>query len=139
MELNAEVKDKLFSFSPSIKGKTVWINSRALRFIPDAGELKMGKEYVAKLQLDKLLKVVDKFRAFNFYFKVSEQNYSFDLLPYMPINSNDLNWNRVEGTLKLINAASVEDIQNMFSLKGANKEAKVNVMQIGRASCRERV
>ena len=74
VELNAEVKEKLFSFSPSIKGKTVWINSRTLRFIPDANELKMGKEYSAKLQLDKLLKVEEKFRSFNFYFNVSEQN-----------------------------------------------------------------
>ena len=111
VELNAEVIDKLFTFSPSIKGKTVWINSRTLRFIPDPNELKMGKEYAAKLQLDKLLKVEDKFRAFNFYFNVSEQNYSFDLLPYMPINSNDLNWNRAEGTLKLVNAAPIDDIQ----------------------------
>ena len=136
VELNAEVKEKLFSFSPSIKGKTVWINSRTLRFIPDANELKMGKEYAAKLQLDKLLKVEDKFRAFNFYFNVSEQNYSFDLLPYMPINSNDLNWNRAEGTLKLINAAPIEDIQKMFSLKGANKEARVNVMSLSETSYR---
>ena len=41
VELNAEVKDKLFSFSPNIKGKAVWINSRRIRFIPDAMELKM--------------------------------------------------------------------------------------------------
>ena len=136
VELNADVKEKLFSFSPGIKGKTVWINSRTLRFIPDANELKMGKEYSAKLQLDKLLKVEDKFRTFNFYFKVSEQNYSFDLLPYMPINSNDLNWNRVEGTLKLINEAPLEDIQKMFTLKGANKEAKVEVMPLSETSYR---
>ncbi len=136
VELNAEVKDKLFSFSPNIKGKTVWINSRTIRFIPNDKELKMGKEYGAKLQLDKLLKVEGKFRTFNFHFKVSEQNYSFDLLPYMPINTNDLNWNRAEGTLKLVNAAPIEDIQKMFSLKGANKEAAINVMPLSETSYR---
>ena len=136
VELNAEVKDKLFSFSPNIKGKTVWINSRTIRFIPNAKELKMGKEYGAKFQLDKLLKVEGKFRAFNFHFKVSEQNYSFDLLPYMPINTDDLNWNRAEGTLKLVNAAPIEDIQKMFSLKGANKEAAINVMPLSETSYR---
>ena len=136
VELNAEVKDKLFSFSPNIKGKTVWINSRTIRFIPDAKELKMGKEYNAQLQLNKLLKVEDKFRSFNFHFKVSEQNYSFDLLPYMPIHSNELAWNSVEGTLKLVNAASIDDIQKMFSLKGANKEARINVMPLTETSYR---
>src|SRR5690606_8688564 len=124
------------SFSPKIKGTTVWINSRTLRFMPDADELKMGKQYSAKLQLDKLLKVEDKFRSFEFTFNVSEQNYSFDLLPYMPISSNDLGWNRAEGTLKLINAAAAEDVQKMFSLKGANKEAKINVMSLSETSYR---
>ena len=136
VQLNAEVKDKLFSFSPNVNGKTVWINARTIRFIPDANELKMGKEYSAKLQLHKLLKVEDKFSSFNFHFKVNEQNYNFDLLPYMPINSNNLNWNRVEGTLKLINAAPIEDIQKMFTLKGANKEATVNVMPLSETSYR---
>ncbi len=74
VELNAEVKEKLFSFAPKFSGKTVWINSRNIRFIPDADELKMGKEYSAKFHLDKLLKVEDKFKTFDFYFKVSEQN-----------------------------------------------------------------
>lgn len=136
VELNAEVKEKLFSFSPKINGKTVWINSRTIRFIPDADELKMGEEYSAKLHLDKLLKVEDKFKTFNFYFKVSEQNYSFDLLPYSPINSDELEWNSVQGTLKLINAATTEDVYNMFSLKGANKEAKVKVMPLSETSYR---
>ncbi|MDD2551515.1 MAG: MG2 domain-containing protein [Dysgonamonadaceae bacterium] len=136
VELNAEVKEKLFSFSPSIRGQTVWINTRTLRFIPDANELKMGKEYTAKLHLDKLLKVEGKFRTFDFYFKVSEQNYSFDLLPYSPLSSNDLNWNSVQGTLKLINPATIEDIQNMFVLKGANKEAKMNVTPLSETSYR---
>lgn len=136
VELNAEMKEKLFSFAPKINGKTVWINSRTIRFIPDADELKMGKEYSAKLHLDKLLKVENKFKTFNFYFKVSEQNYSFELLPYSPINSNELEWNSVQGTLKLINVATTEDIYNMFSLKGANKEAKVKVMPLSETSYR---
>lgn len=136
VELNADVKEKLFSFSPSIKGKTVWINSRTLRFIPEVNELKMRKEYRAKLHLNKLLKVEGKFKTFDFYFKVSEQNFSFDLLPYSPIRSDDLTWNSVQGTLKLVNVAPVEDIQSMFDLKKANKEAKINVTPLTETSYR---
>ncbi|MFA5651046.1 MAG: hypothetical protein WC914_07880, partial [Proteiniphilum sp.] len=32
VELNAEVKEKLFSFSPSLKGQTFWVNGNTLRF-----------------------------------------------------------------------------------------------------------
>ena len=38
VELNAEIKENLFSFSPAVKGKTFWINSRTIRFVPDQKE-----------------------------------------------------------------------------------------------------
>ncbi|MEA5046470.1 MAG: hypothetical protein VB075_18110, partial [Petrimonas sp.] len=60
VELNAETKEKFFSFSPSIKGKTYWTNSRTIRFVPDAGQLKPGKEYKAKFHLDKALETESK-------------------------------------------------------------------------------
>ena len=31
VELNAEVKEKLFSFSPSLKGQTFWVNGNTIR------------------------------------------------------------------------------------------------------------
>ena len=130
VELNAETQEKFFSFSPSIKGKTYWINSRTIRFVPDAGQLKPGKEYKAKFHLDKALKVEPKFKTFNFYFKVNEQNFSFDLLPYSPMSISDLKWNSVTGTLRLANNESPEKIAGIFELKGANREAKVNVKTV---------
>ena len=64
VELNTEVKEKMFSFSPSIKGKTYWVNSNTLRFVPDAGEMKPGKEYRAKFHLNKVMQVKGKFKTF---------------------------------------------------------------------------
>lgn len=127
VELNAETKEKFFSFSPSIKGKTYWTNSRTIRFVPDAGQLKPGKEYKAKFHLDKAMETESKFKTFNFYFRVNEQNFSFDLLPYSPMSINDLKWNSVTGTLRLANNASLEEIGKIFEVKGANREAKVSV------------
>lgn len=56
VELNAEIKEKLFSFSPSLKGKAYWVNSTTVQFVPEPGELKPGKTYKAKFNLDKILK-----------------------------------------------------------------------------------
>ena len=127
VELNTGVQEKFFSFSPFIKGKTYWINSRTIRFIPEDGQLKPGKEYTAKFYLDKALKVEPKFKTFNFYFRVNEQNFSFDLLPYSPMSISDLEWNSVTGTLKLANNESPEKIAGIFELKRVNREAKINV------------
>ncbi len=95
--------------------------------MPDAGQLKPGKEYKAKFHLDKALETESKFKTFNFYFRVNEQNFSFDLLPYSPMSINDLKWNSVTGTLRLANNASLEEIGKIFEVKGANREAKVSV------------
>ncbi len=130
VELNAEVQEKFFSFSPSLKGKTYWINSRTIRFVPDAEQLEAGKEYKAKFHLSKVLKVESKFNIFNFYFRVNKQNFSFELLPYSPMSSNDLKWNSVIGTLRLANNESPEKIIGIFELKGANREAKVNIKTV---------
>lgn len=127
VELNAEIKENLFSFSPAVKGKTFWINSRTIRFVPDQKELKPGKEYGVKFKLDKVLKVDSKFRTFNFNFRVSEQNFSFSHFPYSPMSIHDSEWNSVEGTLRLANPANTDDIVKMFELKHAGKHARVNV------------
>jgi len=128
VELNKEVDQELFKFSPSIKGKAFWTSSRTIKFIPDPGELKQGQEYEARFLLDKVLKVDNDFKEFNFSFHVPEQNYSINLMPYSPIKDNDLFWNAVQGSLTLADGANVDDVQKMLSLSGENaKDAKIKV------------
>lgn len=134
VQLGEEVDQKLFSFKPVIRGKTIWIDSKTIRFIPEDDELKAGKEYQAKFFLDKLIKVEKEFKTFDFHFKINAQSYSFDLLPYSPLNSNDLNWNTVQGTLNIVNATKLEDINKMIVLKGTNKEAKVKITPLSETS-----
>ncbi len=136
VELSAEIEEALFSFSPSIKGHAVWINGNTVRFLPDAGELKPGKEYQATFHLGKLLDVEKKFQQFRFFFRVNEQNFTADVLPFSPINSTDLTWNSAEATVTFSNPISVEEVQKMTEIKGALKEAKIRVMPTGTSSFR---
>ena len=130
VELNAETDEKIFSFSPSVKGKTFWTTPGTVRFVPDAGQLKPGKEYTAKFHLGKVLGTEPKFKVFTFSFRVNEQNFAFDLLPYSPMSINDLRWNSVTGTLRLANNISLEEVGRIFEVKGTNREAKVNVSTV---------
>lgn len=127
--LNTEIEEKLFSFSPTIKGKTYWINSSTLQFIPESGELNPGKKYRAKFHLDKVMKVGKEFSQFNFVFGVNEQNFTVEVLPYSPISINDLAWNSIPVTLHLSNAAGVDDVRDMFSMEGAPSQTVVRVSQ----------
>ncbi|MDR1742688.1 MAG: hypothetical protein LBR48_02575 [Dysgonamonadaceae bacterium] len=129
VELNAEIKDELFSFSPTVKGKAYWVNASAVQFVPEPGELKPGKTYEAKFYLDKVLKVEKPFASFNFGFHVNEQNFSAGVLPYSPLSVDNLAWNTVQVALQLSNPASVDDVRKMFSIKGAPAQTVINVAQ----------
>ncbi|MDD2322524.1 MAG: alpha-2-macroglobulin family protein [Bacteroidales bacterium] len=48
--------ETLFSFSPTVKGKALWVDGRTLEFIPET-PLKNGQSYVAYFQLGKVLAV----------------------------------------------------------------------------------
>lgn len=129
VELNKEVDESLFEFSPSIKGKAYWTSSRTIKFVPEPGELKRNQEYQAWFKLDKVLKVDSEFKEFYFYFHTPEQKYNVSLLPYSPIKDNDLTWNAVKGTVLLADDASTEDVKNMFSVSGGDKakDAKIKI------------
>lgn len=128
VELNKEIDQELFEFSPAIKGKAYWTSTRNIKFVPEPGELKNGTEYHAWFKLDKLIQVEKDFEEFYFYFKVPEQNFNVDVLPYSPTRSNDLVWNSVEGTLSLADEAPLDKIQQMLSVSGS-KTAKISVAQ----------
>lgn len=127
VELNKEIDEDLFEFSPKIKGKAYWTSSRSIKFVPEAGELKQGEIYDAWFKLDKVLQVEKDFKEFYFYFKVPEQNFTVDLLPYSPTKDNDLTWNTVQGTISFADDAQIADIEKMFKVEGNPNDAKVKV------------
>ena len=129
VELNKEVDQELFEFSPSIKGKAYWTSSRTIKFVPEPGELEQGEEYYVWFKLDKVLEVDKDFSKFYFFFHIPEQNFNVSLQPYTQMKDNDLTWNTVHGTIVLADDASPQDLQKMLSLSGGGKagDAKIKV------------
>jgi len=66
------IEEEVFSFSPKIEGKGVWINNRTIEFHPKE-PLKQGTEYNAKLKLSKLIQVPAEFKTFKFNFQTFKQ------------------------------------------------------------------
>lgn len=129
VELHTPIEEDLFSFSPQLKGKAYWTSSGTVQFVPEPGQLKPGTTYRAKFHLNKLLKVDKKFSVFHFGFRVNEQNFTADILPYSPLSTGDLAWNSVPLALHLSNAASPDEVRKMFSLKGAPGQTMIRVDQ----------
>lgn len=127
IELNKEIDQELFDFSPSIQGKAYWTSTRTIKFVPEPGELKQGQEYEAWFKLDKILQVDKDFSEFYFFFRTPEQNFNASLSTFSPMKDNDLTWNTLQGSLLLADEAPLTDIQDMFSLTGGERAGDARI------------
>jgi uncharacterized protein YfaS (alpha-2-macroglobulin family) len=111
------------------------VNGNTLRFMPDPGELKPGKEYKIGFHLGKVLKVDEKFRQFDFYTRVNEQDFTANVFPFSPMSVSDLTWNTVEVRLDISNPVSPDDAGKMFYVNGTQYK-HVRVTPVGATSFR---
>ena len=72
---NDQLADDIFDFSPSIKGKTFWIDARTIVFKPD-NKLDPDKNYKASFKLGKLIKVASNFETFKFNFQTIKPDFT---------------------------------------------------------------
>ena len=94
---NQPVEEKLFDFSPAVKGKVYWIDSRTLEFRPEEN-LPAKKFYDAKFYLSKLIKVPDSLGTFEFQFQTLQQDFEVRVINYKPYKNNDLTKVKLYGT-----------------------------------------
>ncbi|WP_256005895.1 alpha-2-macroglobulin family protein [Pedobacter deserti] len=66
----------LFSFSPSLSGKTYWIDAQTIEFRPDEA-LEPGETYEASFDLDKVTDTEEGLEEFEFDFRVIRPGLSF--------------------------------------------------------------
>lgn len=70
-----ETKERLFSFSPAVSGKTFWTDARTVEFVPDE-PMDAGKLYTVTFFLDKVMDVPKKFNEFQFNIEVLPPSFS---------------------------------------------------------------
>ncbi len=79
--LNETIKETLFDFSPSVKGKAYWTDERTIEFKPEE-DLQPDELYTVTFYLSKVQKVPDEFKTFRFNVQV--------LKPDFVVNDNGL-------------------------------------------------
>jgi uncharacterized protein YfaS (alpha-2-macroglobulin family) len=123
---NTEIKENLFSFSPSFKGKSYWVDNRTIEFVPQPGSLKSGQTYQAEFKLGKIVKVDKRLKVFNFSFKVEEKD--FDL----QINTLDIidpSLVSVTGLVHFNYAAEPEAVKKMLSVRANGNQTFLPVVE----------
>lgn len=116
VEMDSEVKDKLFNFSPSLKGKIYWINNKTLEFTPDSGSLKPGTLYNASFALGKVIQVDKKLEKFDFSFRVEERNFKTRILS-LDITENAPKSVTIKGEIRFSDIPKLADVSKMITSK----------------------
>ena len=128
IEPNTEIKEKLFSFSPSIKGKAYWVNNRLIEFVPEENQLKHGQIYNTEFKLGKILDVDKRFKIFHFSFRVAEKSFALQVNPIRIIDDGDV---IVSGTIRFSDDTKLELVKKAFSAKISDNQSFVYEIEEG--------
>ena len=137
VDLNNELKDNPFSFSPSLKGKAYWVSNNTLEFVPEEGALQPGKFYEGTFQLGKFVEVDSSLKEFRFSFRVQEPNFT---LHVEPLTSTDVasqaDMVTVKGEVNFSDATLKETVEKMMSAgNGKGETYPVNITPTDNPSC----
>lgn len=127
VDLNNELKENPFSFSPSLKGKAYWVSNNTIEFLPEEGALKPGKLYEGSFRLGDFVDVAGPLKEFNFSFRVQERSFT---LHTEPITTAAAHPDRVsvKGELRFSDVVRKEQVEKMLTArsgKGQTYEVKV--------------
>lgn len=129
VDLNQELKDNPFSFSPSLKGKTYWVSNNTIEFVPEEGVLKPGAFYEGTFRLGDFVDVDKKLKEFNFSFRVQERNFSIHTDP-ITVTATQPDQVTVTGEIRFSDVVKKEEVEKMLTAGSEkNKSYPVKITQ----------
>ncbi len=106
-----------FSFSAEIKGQSKWVDKQTIQFVPFE-KLPAGEIYTVNFELDKFVKVPEKFSTLTFRFQVKNQGIRFEFNGISPMIENDMTRQRIRGVIYTADYAVDSLIEKAFSISG---------------------
>ena len=124
VNINQPLEEKLFQFSPHLKGNTYWIDNRTIEFRPYE-DMKSGTHYEASFFLNKLFNVADNLKNFYFDFQTITQNIDVRLGGHQAYDPKNLKWLRMSGTM--LSADILQESETEPILHAKQDSRKLNI------------
>ncbi|WP_236652688.1 alpha-2-macroglobulin family protein [Chitinophaga vietnamensis] len=121
---NEPLEKQVFDFSPSIKGKSYWVDATTIEFRPDEN-LQPGKTYQATFKLGKVMDVPGDLKEFDFEFKVIKPSFSVDLFGLKASDNNTLDRMTFTGALSTADVEDPQAIEKVITATYAGKSLPV--------------
>jgi hypothetical protein len=113
-KVGTETDATVFSFSPSIKGKTYWLDTRTLEFRPDE-RLPSGKQYEVEFYVSKVMDIPKDLGDFQFSFQTMIQNFEITTEGLKTYQLTDLKKQKLLGTFLTADVAVQTEVEKTLS------------------------
>ncbi|MFN5431747.1 MAG: MG2 domain-containing protein [Cyclobacteriaceae bacterium] len=123
--IGQETSVKLFEFSPTLKGKTTWLDRRTLEFKPET-RMTSGQVYTVAFKLSKLFEVSKDLASFDYSFQIMPQHFELNIDNVKPYVKTELKRQKIEGTLLTADYAENEAVEKIVSAQQEGKNLKIN-------------
>ncbi|BAV04218.1 hypothetical protein FLA_0197 [Filimonas lacunae] len=107
--VNETVKEKLFSFSPSISGKAYWTDARTIEFKPDE-DMKPGQMYEVNFDLGDVMDVPKEFKDFAFNVQIIKPAFEIQENGLRALNKTDMSFSGTLLTADVEESAKIEKV-----------------------------
>ncbi|MEX2485318.1 MAG: MG2 domain-containing protein [Brumimicrobium sp.] len=125
IEVNKPIKEELFEISPSISGKTVWIDQNTIQFIPDE-HFESGETYWIEFDLASVASVSEELSVFKFPVTIIEQAINVEADGLRSYDNETIKWQQFIGTAIAADAIDEKTLNKSIKVKvnGVNKPVK---------------
>lgn len=122
---NEPIEENYFKISPSLKGKTVWLDAYTIQFIPEE-KMKSGQEYWVEFNLGKLTNVERELKTFKFPFKTIKQAINFEVEGLRSYSNEFAEWYQFLGTAYTADVIDMADLDKNIDVlvNGKKKSGK---------------
>ena len=117
--------EDIFEFSPEIKGSSYWAGDNIIEFKPDEN-MPSDIFYLAKFKLDKLIKVEDDFKTFQFNFRIIKQDFQVSIIQQKTTDKKTLKLQKLIGLLETTDVEKAESVNKI--LEAFQNQKKLNIV-----------
>ncbi|MDT3401791.1 alpha-2-macroglobulin family protein [Mucilaginibacter terrae] len=111
---NEPLKDGVFEFSPSLKGKAYWVDAQTIEFKPDE-EMKPDQAYEVEFALDQVAEVSDDLDEFKFSFETIKPDFTVNFDGLQTATNTSLNKMKFTGTVQTADVEEPAKVEKIIS------------------------
>lgn len=127
---NIPIKEELFHISPSVKGKTVWVDQYTIEFIPEEN-FESDKTYWVEFSLGKVKDVPKKLKTFKFPFSTIKQAINIEIGGLKSYSDASMDWYQFTGTVLTADIISDKMLNENIEITVNDKERTAKFTQEG--------